>query len=399
MSGSVNALVMSERPAARRRLRVLTLIDLPTATGGAERLAVNVTARLDPGRFQRYLCVTRRPDGRPTLERDLEQSGVRVLRLNRASVADLQPWLRFAAFLRRERIDVIHSHKFGSNVWAALLGSLANVPVVVTHEHTWSFEGQPVRRVLDRELIARLSDVVLAVSVEDQRRMIALEGVPAERIRLVPNGIPPLATGGRDVRAELGIPGDAPVIGAVSVLRAQKALDVLVEAARVLVAEFPALRVIVAGDGPERERLGRLVVDYRLDKSVLLVGERSDVPDVLCALDVAVSSSDFEGSPLAVIEYMAAGLPVVATRVGGIPELIGDGVHGLLVPPRAARELAAAIATLLRDPTRRGEMGARARERQQREFSLDATVRRLEDLYECLYQQSERGCAERLRTR
>jgi glycosyltransferase involved in cell wall biosynthesis len=161
-----------------------------------------------------------------------------------------------------------------------------------------------------------------------------------------------------------------------------------------LVAEFPALRVIIAGDGDEREHLRRLVLDYGLHKSVLMIGERSDVPDVLRALDVAVLSSDFEGTPLAVIEYMAAGLPVVGTHVGGMPDLIGDGVHGLLVPPRDAGALAAAIAALLQDPARREAMGARARERQQREFSLDATVRRLEELYQCLYQQSPRGRAE-----
>jgi glycosyltransferase involved in cell wall biosynthesis len=119
---------------------------------------------------------------------------------------------------------------------------------------------------------------------------------------------------------------------------------------------------------------------------------------VLQAIDVAVSSSDFEGSPLAVMEYMAAGKPVVATAVGGVPDLIDDGVHGFLVPPQDSEALAAATAQLLRDADRAAEMGERGRVRRELEFSLDTTVKTLEDLYERLYAASprrrERGLAD-----
>ena len=114
---------------------------------------------------------------------------------------------------------------------------------------------------------------------------------------------------------------------------------------------------------------------------MLFLGVRTDIPDVLAALDIAVSSSDFEGSPLSVMEYMEAARPVVATRVGGVPDLIDDGVHGLLVEPQDPAAFAAAVAQLLRDPERAREMGRRGQERRRAEFDIDVMVRRLEELY------------------
>jgi len=168
------------------------------------------------------------------------------------------------------------------------------------------------------------------------------------------------------------------------VLRPQKGLDVLVQAAAEAARELPALRVAIAGEGPERGRLEALAAELGVEDRVALLGQRSDVPDLLEAFDVAVSSSWFEGSPLAMMEYMDAGLPVVATRVGGVPDLIEDGVHGVLVEPGDPSALAAGIVELVRDRGRAEEMGARARERRRTEFDLDGTVRRLERLYEDL---------------
>jgi glycosyltransferase involved in cell wall biosynthesis len=257
------------------------------------------------------------------------------------------------------------------------------VPVIVAHEHTWSYQGQPLRRLADRVVIARGSSAFVAVSREDQRRMIEIEGIRPQDTLFIPNGIPaPPAASGSDVRAELGIAPEAPVIGTVSVLRPQKALDVLLRASRILVEEFPGLRVLIAGEGDRRFALEDLTAELGLQDAVMFLGVRTDVPDVLEALDVAVSSSDFEGSPLSVMEYMEAARPVVATRVGGIPDLIDDGAQGLLVEPQDPAGFAAAVAQLLRDPERARQMGERGRERRRTEFDIDVMVRRLEALYE-----------------
>jgi len=384
--------------ATSSKLRVVVMIDFLAPSGGGERLAMQLAARLDPRRFERTLCVTR---WSPGADRDpavaaavaeLREAGVGLLLIDRARKIDLRAWGPLWSLMRRGRVDVLHAHKFGSNVWAALLGRAAGVPVVVTHEHTWSYEGEPVRRFLDRELIARRSDTLIAVSREDRRRMIEVEGIRSNDITFVPNGIPARPGGdGARVRAELGIDASAPVVGAVAGLRAQKAFDVLVRAAEPLRRRVPEVRVLIAGEGPERPRLEALVRELELEDVVTLLGARSDVPDVLDAVDVAVSTSTYEGSPLALMECMAAGKPVVATRVGGVPDLIQHGEQGLLVAPGDPAAVAAALAELLEAPERAAEMGRRGRERQAREFDLDVMARTLEELYERLYAGSAAG--------
>ena len=360
---------------------MLTLVDSLTFVGGGERFAAQVATSLDPARFESIVCATRVVS--ESGARAAAEKGVRVVALERTSRLSPAAWLRLVRLLRLERVDVLHAHKFGSNVWGTVLGRLAGVPVVVAHEQTWSYDGEPLRRFLDRHVVARLADVFVAVSHEDARRMVSVEGIDPSLVRVVPNAIPAPRPGSPErLRSHLGIPDDAPVVGVVGLLRAQKALEVLVDAAALMRDRVPGLRVLIAGDGPERARLEALVRARGLESVVSLLGVRSDVPDVLAALDVAVLTSDFEGTPLAVLEYMAAGKAIVATRVGGVPELLDEGEHGLLVPPRDPAALAEAVELLLADPVRRHALGRAARERQRREFDLNATVRGLEALYE-----------------
>ena len=370
-----------------RKLRVVTLVDR-LGTGGAERLAIQTTTRLDPERFDRTLVASRDFGVAVSKQHvanalaELRAAGVRVIGLKRTSARQVWAWWPLYRLLRRERVDVLHSHKFGSNLWGTIIARLARVPVIVAHEHTWSYQGQFLRKLADRWVIARGASVFVAVSREDQRRMVEIEHIRPGDTLFVPNGIPtPPATSGADVRAELGIPSGAPVIGTVSVLRPQKALDVLLRATKVLVEEFPDLRVLIAGEGDRRFALEDLTAELGLEDTVMFLGVRTDVPDVLAALDIAVSTSDFEGSPLSVMEYMEAARPVVATRVGGVPDLIDDGEQGLLVDPQDPAAFARAVSALLRDPARARRMGASGRERRPNEFDIAVMVKRVEDLY------------------
>jgi glycosyltransferase involved in cell wall biosynthesis len=389
---------MSDAPAAGRKLKVLTLIDRLGTHGGAERLAMQVMERLDPERFERILCASRfsrAEQASPAIGNaltELERAGVRFVGLNRRSRVEVWAWRPLVSLLRRERIDVVHAHKFGSNLWGVVIGRLARVPVVIAHEHSWSFEGRPLRRVADRELIARLSDAFIAVSREDRRRMIEIEKIDPEHVRFLPLGITALPPpSGRDVRAELGIGPQDPVVGTIGFLRPLKALDVLIRAAALLAPQFPGLKVLIAGEGEERGRLAALIAELGLEQTVLLLGLRTDLPELLAAFDVAVCCSDSEGSPLSVMEYMDAAKPIVATRVGGVPDLIEHGVHGLLVERQDHAGLAGAVASLLRDRGRGAELAGRARERRRREFDLEGMVRSLESLYLELYSNAQRA--------
>ena len=389
---------MPELRGRTRRLRVVTLIDKPDITGGGERMAVSLAMRFDPTRFESILCATR-PSTGPTFERELAEAGVRIVKLDRGSKFDLAAWRPLISLLRHERVEVLHAHKFGSNLWGSLIGRLVRVPVVVAHEQSWAsarFElaGERVRATLDRAVISRLANVFIAVSEADRRRMIELEGIAPGRIRVLPNAVPKLVPTGANVREELGISAGSPVVATVCQLRAEKALEVLVDAAALLRPDFPELKVLIAGDGQEEAVLRERIRHKGLEGVVELLGTRRDVADLLAAADVAVCCSDFEGTPLSVMEYMGVGLPVVATRVGGLPEMIDDGVHGLLFEKRDAGGLSGALARLLNDPEERKRMGSRARERQRERFDLDGATRWVERLYTELYAGSKRGLAE-----
>jgi glycosyltransferase involved in cell wall biosynthesis len=381
-----------------RRLRVVHLVHLLGWGGGGERFAARLVSALDPDRFDRWLCVTRW-DGEggagPGAEAELallRSSGVEFVGLRRRSKLDVLAWRPLVELIRRERIDVVHAHMFGANVSGVVLGRLARVPVVVAHEQTWTYEGRPVRRILDRELIARFSDAFIAVSSEDRRRMIEVEGISPDDIVLVPNAVPPSEpASGRDVRADLGIPGDAPVVGLVAMLRPQKAVEVLVEAAGIMRERFPDIRVLLVGDSEtNRPSIEARIAALGLGDTVTILGQREDVADLIAAFDVATLCSDYEGTPLALLEYMDAARPIVATRVGGIPDLVDDGVEAVLVPPRDPKALADAIAGMLADRERAAAFGERARQRRCSEFTIEATAERVGELYRELLERSGR---------
>jgi glycosyltransferase involved in cell wall biosynthesis len=372
-----------------RRLRVVHLVHLLGWAGGGERFAARLVAALDPARFDRHLCVTRwdpTRDAGPAAEAELallREAGVGFIGLRRGSKLDLRAWAPLVRFVRDERVDVVHAHMFGSNVSGVALGRLARVPVVVAHEQTWDYVGRPARKFLDRQLIARFSDAFIAVSSEDRRRMIEVEGIPPGDIVLLPNAVPPAEpASGRDVRAELGIDPGAPVVGLVAMMRPQKAIEVVLDATVDLRKRFAGLRVVIVGDGAARPELEARIARLGIGDAVVLPGQRDDIADLVATFDVATLCSDFEGTPLALMEYMQAARPIVATRVGGVPDLVDDGVEALLVPPRDPDALAAAIGALLEDRERAAELGARARERRHAEFGIERAAERVAALYE-----------------
>jgi glycosyltransferase involved in cell wall biosynthesis len=369
------------------RLRVLSLArDAGLTMGGAESLAYEFARRLDPARFQSYLCTTRRPEAyrreRAAIERlALEQAGIKVLTLNRSSSWSLLPWSRLSWLLMRERIDVVHAHMPRASVPGSVLARLAGVPVVVSHEHGSWLDGKIARPFLDRNVVGRMSTVVLAVSEWDRRQLIDRERMPPGLIRVFPNAIPAPAEGGAASLDGIEVPPGTAVIGAVGRLYEEKGYDCLIRAVALLKERSHAVVCLIAGIGPEEQQLRQMAATLGVGSEVRMIGHRDDVLELVRAFDVAVLPSRREGSPLALIEYMALGAPVVATAVGGVPELITDGEHGLLVPPRDPHALANAIQRLLDDRRLAARLGNAAHERQRAEHDLDAAVAKLERLY------------------
>lgn len=371
-----------------RKLRVVVLVDSLLNPGGGERLAVENARLLDPERFERVLCITRFDPAHRSAEpavsliAGLEEDGVRVVGLDRSRKLSLGAWLPLVRLLRSENIDVLHGHMFGSNVWAVVLGRLCRVPAVVSHEHMWSYDGGRSRALIDRHLIARGSDAFIAVSATGRDLMVSSEGLDPADVVVIPNGIGAIEGPSRaDARERLGLDSEERVVASVGHLRPEKSFEILVEATSALREVVPRLKVLVVGEGSERQRLEDLVEGFGLAGVVELMGAREDVEHVLAAADVAVCCSDFEGGPLSVMEYMRAGLPVVATRVGGLPELLGSDDAAVFVAPRDPPGLAGAIKRVLDDEELATRLGAAGRERQRAEYDIRVWARRLEELY------------------
>ncbi len=369
---------MSARP-----LKVVMLIE-SVRGGGAERFTVGLARALDDGPDCEVVVCASRDAGR-NREPIAHETGVDVLMLGRRRTLSPLAWLPLIRHLRRERVDVLHSHMFGSNVWAVLIGRLARVPVVIATEHSWTYEGQRVRKLLDGYWIGRLATAFVAVSPEDARRMVEIEHVPARRVRTIGTGLlrdpAELQSAPGGLREELGLPPGTPLVGAIAMLRPMKAVDVLVAAFAELRARVPGAHLAIAGDGPLRPEVEAQIAALGVGDAVHLLGVREDVADILRSLDVVVLPSDSEGSPIALIEAMVAGRAIVASRVGGMPWILGEGDCGVLVPPRTPDVLAGAIADLLEDPARRDKLGARARDRALADFTLESVAGQWVALY------------------
>ncbi|HWE32971.1 MAG TPA: glycosyltransferase [Solirubrobacteraceae bacterium] len=368
--------------AAPRRLRVLYLLDRLVTTGGAERFAFALATHLPRDRFELWVCYTRVADEEPL--QVLRSAGIPAIGLGRRAKWDVHRFGGLLRLLREQHFDLLHTHKFGSNVWGTLLGRIARVPSVIAHEHTWSYQGAPLRVFLDGQVVGRLADRFIAVSPADAERMVQVEHVPANKVMVIPTAyIPRAKRPATDVRRELGLPPEAPVIVTASLLRPQKATEVLLAAHAEVLRQIPDAQLVIAGDGPQREFLEDRARALELDGHVHFLGLRDDVDAIIASADVGALSSDYEGMPLFLLECMANRTPLVATAVGGIPSVIEDGTSGVLVPPRDPSALAAGLCEVLVDPERRRRIADAALERVA-PFRIEAVTEQFVDLYQQL---------------
>lgn len=269
---------------------------------------------------------------------------------------------RLVKAVRRHRAQVICTHDYKANFVGVLAGRVTRVPVVAVF-HGRTSQDWKVRfyERLDEHVIKQCRSIV-AVS-RASRRVLERRGHEAARIRVIPNAVDvddPRAAPDVDIRRELGLPAVGPLVVYLGRLSAEKGLGVLVTAAEDLVRRWAELRILILGQGPEEARLRAEIRARGLETHVQLVGFRQDVRPYLSAMDLLALPSFSEGMPLSILEAFAWERPVVASRVGGVPEVVDHGVTGLLVEPGDARSLGEAISTLLADPARAAQMGREA---------------------------------------
>lgn len=361
-----------------RLLKVLTDFRI----GGTERQFVTVAHKLDPALFDlRLACLRQYGEFLPTIAK----LGVPLTAYPIKSLyppATLASQTRLFRDLKRERIEIVHTYGFYPNVLAIPVAKLAGAVAIASIRDQGDIWSAMQRRA--ERWILKLADAVV-VNADMVRQILIANGYDARKIVVIRNGVDTArfevkAPAGR-LRRELGLPSRGPIIAALCRLIPIKGIEHFLEAAVILSRRFSDARFIVAGEGAHRQTLERYAIELGLGGRVIFTGLRQDIPEFLSEVHISVLPSLSEALSNTVLESMAAGLPVVATRVGGNPELVEDGVTGLLVPPREPESLAAALTRLVENPTLAQAMGQAARQRAQEHFSQERLVQETECLY------------------
>jgi glycosyltransferase involved in cell wall biosynthesis len=325
----------------------------------------------------------RRPDLR--LKERAEADGLDTDTIDVAGRFDPLAVVRVAQLARRRRVDVLHAHDYKTTIIGVLAAELARVPIVANlHGDTAESAAVRVYEWLNYRALRHCARVV-AVSPQLGARAAAFAG--AGRLVQIDNGVDTIGlrakvTPDRDLRAEIGVPADAPLLGMVGRLAPEKAHATMIAALARLDVPGPPPHLLIAGDGPLRVATELVARDHGVASRVRLLGERADLPDVYSVITALVHPSLTEGLPLAILEAAALGVPIVASRVGAIPAVLEDGAGGVLVPPGDVAALAAAVGGLLRDPAHERALGARAAAHVQARYSAHAmTARYLDEVY------------------
>jgi glycosyltransferase involved in cell wall biosynthesis len=378
--------VLATLPAAGSQGRVLHLLST-LQRGGTEMALLRLLPRMDPAAWSFRVAWLHGPA-------DLaapfaEACGAAPELLGLRFKADLAVLPRLVRLVRRERIDLIQTHMDLADYYGAAAARLTGARLVSIRQNADEFR---TRRTWKRPPFLALehlsyaaADAVVAVSEGLVEFLAQAERLPRHKTIVIPNGVDEtLAARAPDraaARAALGWPQDEPLIGAVGRLAEQKGHVHLLRALPAILAESPRTRLVLAGEGPERAALEEEARRLGLERRVTFLGHRDDVPTVLAALDLFAFPSLWEGMPMALLEAMAIGLPVVAARGVGVDEVVTDGVHGLLVAPRDPEDLGRAIARLLGDPREAARLAEAGRRRVLGRYGLDRIASEFDRLY------------------
>ncbi len=367
--------------------------------GGTEGQLVQLVTHLDPGRFKPVVFSL--SSGGPHLSALAAAAIPAKVMGFRGFYRGFRIFLHFPKvmvqlsrlvhFMRQEQPTIVHGYLFWAYVIGTFAAKAAGVPIVIASRRGLGhFKANKPHYLFLERLANRMTDLIVANSEAVKQDVVRQEKVDPSKVRVIYNGVDLSLYRGQEVdhhlKDALALSKEAKTVGVVANFIYYKGHRFLLQACADVKRKIPEVKFLLIGDGPLREELEDLAGELDLEKDVLFLGSRRDIPQLLAMVDLAVLPSLEEGFPNVVLEAMAAGKPVVATRVGGIPEAVVHGETGFLIPPGDSRALVDAIVELLSDPDRAVKMGAAGRKRVVREFPLDRMVHQMEQIYQELVQ-------------
>lgn len=354
------------------RLRNVMQVTWSLVAGGAEMYALTIASGLDAQGFRSLLCAL---DKGGALEPEIRQRGLPCFIMHRRDPGiDLKLMWRMYRLFRRHQVDVVQTHHFNQLFYSVLGARLAGARVIHTEHSIEAYKRRRLRMVL--KLLALFCDKVIAIGDDGARVLLEQVGIPERKLEIIRIGVDPqsFVAPGNEARRALGLDEDDRVAVIIARLYPEKNHRLLLAAFADVAARLGKARLLIAGDGIEREAIEAEIHRLGLADRVRMLGVRRDVARILAAADVFVLSSDREGLPIAVLEAMAAAKPVIATAVGDLPSVVGDGVTGRIVAPGDRAALAEAMIELLDDRARAAEMGAKAAQAARERYSVGAML-------------------------
>ena len=347
--------------------------------GGAEQVVLRLASGLDRRQFTPLICCLNEPGVFAT---HAERAGIEVIALHKRGAVDLKMLIRLVRLMRERRVEIVHSHLWGANFWGRLAAGWAGVPAMIAHEHGMQPWRGRFHFLMDRWLAGRTNRILFA-SAQVMDGYLKQTGIAAAKCLVIPNGVAvsEVAHSKAELRRQLGWSDHERVVVSVGRLSPEKGYDDLLTAFAATQRQFPSARLVLIGDGDQRPALQQLQGQLGLNGEVTFAGLQDDVSRWLAAADVYVQPSRREGLPLAVLEAMAAGLPVIATRVGDLGQLITDGRTGYLVPAEHPEALAQILTHVLTHLNQQWSVIEAAQQTVRQHYSSESMVRAVERVY------------------
>ena len=353
--------------------------------GGQEmRILLEIQEHLKEG-HQVFLLA---PPESPLL-RTAREKGIESIPLKIRHTLDFQALRQIKKIIQENQIEVIHTHSSVDSWVASLAGKWTRVPVVVRTRHI----SVPTRR-RPLNYVYALPDAVITTGEQIRQTLITRYGLPAQAVYSIPTGVdtqrfyprPPDPA----LKQKLGLPAESLVISLVAVLRAQKRHEVVIAAAAGILKYSPRVRFLFVGEGPRRALIEEAIRRHGLESHILMTGHRNDIPEILALTDIGIISSQAEGVPQFLLQAMAMAKPVVSTAVGGIPDIITDGLNGLLIPPEEPQALGKAVIKILEDPNYARGISQKALKTVLENYNSGLMADKVSRVYRFVYDQKRR---------
>jgi glycosyltransferase involved in cell wall biosynthesis len=360
---------------------VLFLLDSLSPVGGAERVAVKIAISLkNLGNYLPIFCSTRSGG---SLEEVLKTNNIDYLLLRRRRFFDVHKFKPLINLIRERNIKIIHSHNLGSNFWGGVIGTIAKVPIIIAHKHGQDYSSW--KSLVIDNIVSRLSQKIIFVSNYERKAFINGIGAVSEKCLTIYNGISIDNINPQpkdDMRNKYGVTKRELVVGITARFVPEKDHETFLLAAREVLKTHNDITFLLIGEGKTRPAMEKLSYELRINNRTIFTGFVENIADVLPIIDIGCLTSTREGMGIALLEYMAFLKPIVSTNVGGIPEVVQDGVNGFLVGPGDYTSMADRIITLVDDINLRKQMGEEGFSILRDKFTDSTMTNSIETLYD-----------------